>query len=328
MTQENNHIMQSYTDVLVVNDGAGGGHEYRGIAPIHVDNLDDVISADCKPIVIHSPLSGNLSDEAFELGFENNPFSISNDTYTNQMNYNNNIVSTSAGLQGTYASNSIVLKNSDNSYNVSINSNPPTFYMKQNDVSVLFTPSILSDIKNNVIYGRIYDNSVTPSTTQVMNTFSFTKTQDQRVYIGSTDTEQNAVGGYLDTTDPIYYYTSVATQVYRDFVNTSSTDVLTSAFVLGSRQLIQGTLYVDGVTFDNTTPTCHGTIAIKNNGNEIAKTYALYEWKAREQGTPLQLSFIFKNETNNQTSLDIELYHPNRVIEQSNITVYFNGFVK
>lgn len=43
MAQENNHIMQSFTDVLVVN-ADGPNHEYRGVSPIHVDNLTDKIS--------------------------------------------------------------------------------------------------------------------------------------------------------------------------------------------------------------------------------------------------------------------------------------------
>lgn len=45
MAQENNHIMQSQTDVLTVNENTPE-HEYRGIAPITVDNLYDTISID------------------------------------------------------------------------------------------------------------------------------------------------------------------------------------------------------------------------------------------------------------------------------------------
>lgn len=45
MAQENNHIMQSFTDLLTVNENAPE-HEYRGIAPITVDNTYDTISID------------------------------------------------------------------------------------------------------------------------------------------------------------------------------------------------------------------------------------------------------------------------------------------
>ena len=43
MTQDVNHIMQSYTDILTVSDGTGT-KQYEGVAPIHVDNLYDKIS--------------------------------------------------------------------------------------------------------------------------------------------------------------------------------------------------------------------------------------------------------------------------------------------
>lgn len=42
---QNNHIMQSYTDLLTVNENTPE-HEYRGIAPITVDNVYDTISID------------------------------------------------------------------------------------------------------------------------------------------------------------------------------------------------------------------------------------------------------------------------------------------
>ena len=45
MPQDTNHIMQSFTDVLTVSEDAPE-HEYRGIAPITVDNLYDTISID------------------------------------------------------------------------------------------------------------------------------------------------------------------------------------------------------------------------------------------------------------------------------------------
>lgn len=49
MAQENNHIMQSYTDVLTVSEAPG--HEYRGILPITVDNLNDTISIDTSSLL-------------------------------------------------------------------------------------------------------------------------------------------------------------------------------------------------------------------------------------------------------------------------------------
>lgn len=48
MAQENNHIMQSFTDVLTVSENPG--HEYRGISPITVDNLNDTISIDSSAV--------------------------------------------------------------------------------------------------------------------------------------------------------------------------------------------------------------------------------------------------------------------------------------
>lgn len=53
MAQENNRIMQSQTDVLSVSDSFGG-HQYRGIAPIQVDNLFDTVSID--PNSYQSPI--------------------------------------------------------------------------------------------------------------------------------------------------------------------------------------------------------------------------------------------------------------------------------
>lgn len=55
MTQENNHIMQSFTDVLTVSENPG--HEYRGISPITVDNLNDTISID--PAAVSTQVTGS-----------------------------------------------------------------------------------------------------------------------------------------------------------------------------------------------------------------------------------------------------------------------------
>ncbi len=81
---QNNHIMQSFTDVLTVSENAPA-HEYRGISPITVDNLNDTISID--PAAITKLVAGSnvqIDETTDEQGHTKYTISASNSGTTYQ----------------------------------------------------------------------------------------------------------------------------------------------------------------------------------------------------------------------------------------------------
>lgn len=129
MAQENNHIMQSYTDILTVNENT---HEYRGIAPITVDNLYDTISLD--PIAVTKLRNSNTTRVTPSVNAQGNtqytievtdgagrsytgeyPLQVNNDT--NTISVNNVGLALEYPLKGVVDSDTMVLgAESDTTY--------------------------------------------------------------------------------------------------------------------------------------------------------------------------------------------------------------------
>ena len=330
---QNNHIMQSYTDVLVVNDGAGGGHEYRGIAPIHVDNLDDTISADCKPIEINYPLSGNLSDEKFSLGFEpvlyDYRLTFSSDSYTHVITPSNSVVSTNS-ISGTYGAGQMRFANSDASNVISLNGTNPLLYMKDANGEATLSVDNINSLKANKHGLWMYDNTVVPQTGTRGASISVSKQSDGYNYLSVKDADNNDIHGYLlpkNYTETPYRYNNVYKTI-EDFDGQLDANILADIFSVPVGYIMEGTVYVSGLNF-STSSAVHGQIIVETGDSSIIGCHAnQYDWDTQGTNDIVSCYFYYNNNSLSTTDLRIRLIHSTKTLQDGDITIRFNGCLR
>ena len=336
MAQVNNHIMQSQSDVLSISN-TQPEHEYRGVAPVVVDNLDDTISVQAKPIEIHYPLSGNLSDEKFELGLTY-PFTFSTDEYSNTMLFDKNVLSSSGSysaeygyngatlnygsLEGQYGPYSInLVNNNDATQYLKMKSNAPLIEMRNGAVSASLNTTELYNLKNNMVDARLYDETVSPATYEKANSIRFVKSSNGQIYcamIGDTQT----YGGFFQTIGAMY---SDNVKTFDNYSGTSDVDTFDTIFTVEPNKMLEGTFTVDGLYFDNTATTCIGNMQLFVGNSKITEKIIKYEWLGGNQDVSLDLPFMYYNSTNSAVPLKIILNHTGRVAQQHTVFIRLNG---